>query len=164
MQGFTRLAMSAGLLSALLVATPGLAENSPLSPGKILRQRSNTTFTVKRQTGYCPKVVRLWTDSRPYEGGGELIVIADTLAIAGPARLVSSNEKVAQFKAPLKKAYISCVGRASSEEYSDYRFTFRQGHVYFRVQLPPDTPSTPSAIDRRGIIASRPYVRWAIAD
>ncbi|MBW4620580.1 MAG: hypothetical protein KME17_14650 [Cyanosarcina radialis HA8281-LM2] len=164
MQGFTRLAMSAGLLSALFAATPGLAENSPLSPGTILRQRSNTTFTVKRQTGYCPKVVRLWTAFRNYEGGGEFLVVADTLAIAGPARLVSANRKVAEFKAPLKKAYRSCVGRASSEEYSDYRFAFRHGHVYFRVQLPPDSPSTPSAIDRRGIIASRPYVRWSIAD
>jgi hypothetical protein len=36
--------------------------------------------------------------------------------------------------------------------------------VTFRVQLPPDTPSNPSVISDRNVVASRPMVRWAIAD
>jgi hypothetical protein len=164
MHRFTRIAMAGGLLSTLFVATPGLTVNSPLSPGTVLHQRPNTSLAVNRQAGYCPKTVRLWTASRYYEGGGENLVIADTLAIARPARLISSSKKFAEFKAPLKKAYVSCVGKANSGDYPYYRFRFDRGNVYFRVQLPKDTPSNPSEINRRGIISGRPYVRWAIAD
>ena len=152
-----------GLLSALFVATPALTQNQPTTP--VLPTSSpNTTFNVKRQTGSCPKTVRLWTSFRYYEGGGENTVIADTLAIAGRARLMSSGKKLVKYRAPLKKAYASCVGSATSKEYSDYMFRFKEGNVYFRVQLPPDTPSTPTAIAYRNVVSQRPYIRWQIAD
>jgi hypothetical protein len=93
------------------------------------------------------------------------MVIANTAAIAGPARLVSSNKKVAEFRASLQGAYASCVGqaRSSGDDYP-YMFRFGGGNVTFRVQLPPDTPSNPSVISDRNVVASRPMVRWAIAD
>ncbi len=163
MKNMARLTTILGLLSALMVATPGLAQSQP-ARAVLPSTQPNTTFTVGRHAGTCPKTVRLWTSSTYYEGGGELTVIADTLAIAGTAKLVSSSQKFAQYRAPLKKAYASCVGRASSQEYPQYRFRFQKGNVYFTVQLPPDNPSTPSVIMNRSILGSRPYVRWAIAD
>jgi hypothetical protein len=156
-------ARTLGLLSALLVATPAPTRSQPTTP-VVPRTSPNTTFNVKRQTGRCPKTVRLWTSFRYYEGGGENTVIADTLAIAGSARLMSSGEKLVKYEAPLKKTYASCVGSATSKEYPDYMFRFKEGKVYFRVQLPPDTPSTPTAISYQNVVSQRPYIRWQIAD
>ncbi|WP_264197030.1 hypothetical protein [Microseira wollei] len=43
-------------------------------------------------------------------------------------------------------------------------FRFGGGNVTFRVELPPDTPSNPSTISDRRVMANCPMVRWAIAD
>ncbi len=114
----------------------------------------------------CPRTVKLWTSSRQYDGGGEFVVIADTSAIAGPARLVRSNTKSAEFTAPLKSNFADCVGQAASREemLNGYSFRFQNRTVTFRVQLPPDTPSNPSGIAYKGVVSSRPAVKWQIAD
>jgi hypothetical protein len=103
---------------------------------------------------------------RYYEGGGEFTIIANTTAIAGPARLVRSTKKFAEFSAPLKRNFASCVGTAiSQKETLDlYSFRFQNGNVIFRVQLPKDTPSNPSEIMVRNVVSAQPAVRWAIAD
>ena len=163
MKNLARLTTTFGLFSALLTATPALTQNQPTKP-VLPNTPPNTTFNVQRQSGTCPKTVRLWSLSRWYEGGAENTVIADTLAIAGSARLVSSGKKVVEYTAPLKKNYASCVGQAISEELTPYKFRFGSGNVSFRVELPPDSPSTPSAFSTQTLVGGRPYVRWAIAD
>jgi hypothetical protein len=148
------------LLSTLSVATPALTQ-TPTIP----RTPPNTIFTVQSQSGTCPRSVGLWTSFRYYEGGAEHTVIANTTAIAGPARLVSSGKKFAHFRAPLQRAYGTCVGQAmSSTDDFPYRFVFNGGNVTFRVDLPPDTESNPSSITYHNVMSSRPMVRWAIAD
>lgn len=71
---------------------------------------------------------------------------------------------VVEYTAPLKKNYASCVGQAISEELTSYKFRFGSSNVSFRVELPPDSPSTPSAFSAQTLVGGRPYVRWAIAD
>ena len=162
----THLTATVGLSLILLGITPALTQNQPHSAPPVLpKTPPNLTFNVERQSGNCPKTVKLWAAWRYYEGGGEHTVIADTVPIAGTARIVSSNKKLVEYKAPLKKTYNSCVGQAKSpsQDYP-YRFQFRDGNVYFRVELPPDTPSTPSEITAQSVVVSRPYVRWAVAD
>jgi hypothetical protein len=123
----------------------------------------NTVLQVKRQSGICPATFGVWTASRQYEGGGEFTVIADTAAIAGLADLTSSAKKFVEYTAPLKRAYASCVGRGRDQDFA-YQVRFQNGNVVFRIQLPPDTPSNPSAFTTIAILTSRPYVKWQIAD
>ncbi len=163
MKNLARLTTTLGLFSVLLAATPALTQNQPTKP-VLPRTLPNTTFSVQRQSGSCPKTVSLWSSSRWYEGGAENTVIADTLAIAGPVRLVSSGKKLVEYTAPLQKNYASCVGQAISQELAPYKFRFGNGNVSFRVELPPDPPGLPSEISARSIVDSRPYVRWALAD
>ncbi|MCL1464771.1 hypothetical protein [Argonema galeatum] len=162
MKNLAQVTTTFGILSTLLVAAPAMTQNQP--PPTIPRASPNTTFTVTRQSGTCPRTVKLWTSFRYYEGGGENTVISDTAAIAGPARLVRSTKKLAEFTAPLKSNFASCVGQAVSAEDSNYSFRFGNRNVTFRVQLPPDTPSNPSLITYKNVVSSRPAVRWAIAD
>ncbi|HEY9872902.1 MAG TPA: hypothetical protein V6D12_05680 [Candidatus Obscuribacterales bacterium] len=157
-----RFATTLGILSALLVATAGLAQNKPTATPKLPSTKPNTTFNVQRQKGKCPLKVSLWTLSRNYEGGGELTAIADTLAIATSPRLASSGKSFVEYKARLKSAYASCVGRASSQQQPMYKFRFSDRNVYFRVDLT-GIPQ-PTAISYKNVVADRPYVRWAIAD
>ncbi len=69
-------------------------------------------------------------------------------------------------KAPLKTAYADCIATAIDESDGEhlYQFIFREGKVFFRVVLPPDTDANPSEFSAVSILGSRPYVRWAIAD
>jgi hypothetical protein len=151
-----------GLCLTLLVAGPTTAIAQRATPS-LPNTPPDTQLTVNAQSGTCPKTVGLWTSFRYYEGGGEHTVIADTLAVAGPAQLVTKGKKLAEYTAPLKAAYASCVGQASSQEYP-YRFQFSNGNISFRVELPADTPANPSEINVQSLVSSRPYVRWAIAD
>lgn len=162
MQSLSKFTAILGIFSTFLVAIPAMSQNSPPS---LPRTTPNTIFNVTRQSGRCPSTVRLWTSFRYYEGGGEHTVIADTTAIAGTPRLVRATKKLVEYRAPLQRSYTSCVGNARSASADfPYRFQFRGGNVIFRVELPPDTPSTPSEISYRGVVSSRPAVRWAIAD
>ncbi len=67
-----------------------------------------------------------------------------------------------EYQAPLKKAYVSCVGGANKDNL--YYVSLQKGKISFRVVLPKDTPSNPSGFSLRTIVDSRPYVRWQIAD
>jgi hypothetical protein len=154
--------VSCGALS-VLVATAVQAQQ-PLR--QLPKTPPNEQVTVQVRSGKCPKQVGLWTWFRYYEGGGELSVIADTAAIAAPAQFSSSTEQVVEYKARLKKTYASCVGQATTEEHPSYQMQFRQGNVYFRVDLREfnKNPSTPTEITYQNLLMGRPYVRWAIAD
>lgn len=162
MNALARFTAIFSVLPTLLVtvATTTVAQSSKV---ELLKTSPDTVLNVERQAGNCPESVGLWTAFRYYEGGGENTVIADTLAIAGRAKLVSYGRKFVEYTAPLKPAYASCVGKAKDENLN-YTFRFRNGNVLFRVELPPDTPANPSGFTARAILGSRPYVRWAIAD
>lgn len=161
MNALARFTAIFSVLSTLLVtATTTVAQSSKPELPKTL---PDTVLNVERQAGDCPKSVGLWTAFRYYEGGGENTVIADTLAIAGRAKLVSYGRKFVEYTAPLKPAYASCVGSARDENLN-YTFRFYNGNVLFRVELPPDTPANPSEFTARAILGSRPYLQWAIAD
>ncbi|MBD2185726.1 hypothetical protein [Aerosakkonema funiforme] len=164
MKNVAQITVTFGILSTILVAAPAMTQNQ--RPPSVPRTPPNTVFGVTRQSGNCPSNVKLWTSLRQYEGGGEFTVIADTVAIAGAARLVRSTKKLAEFTAPLKSNFASCVGQATSKEETEnlYSFQFRNRNVTFRVQLPPDTPSNPSEISYKNVVSSRPAIRWAIAD
>jgi hypothetical protein len=162
MKNLSQLTATFGILSTLVAATPALTQTA--TAPRLPRTQPNLTFNVQRQSGSCPRTVNLWHSTRYYEGGGEHTVIANTAAIAGTARLVTANKKYAEFRAPLQRAYASCVGVARSNEDYPYLFRFGGGNVTFRVQLPQETPSNPSIISDRAVMANRPMVRWAIAD
>ena len=166
MRKLWRFTTSLGILSALLASTPALTQNQRSSPPTLPRTAPDSTFNLTRRSGTCPQTVKLWTSVLQYEGGAEFVVIADTSAIAGPARLVRSNDKFAEFTAPLKSNFASCVGQAASREeiVSHYSFRFQNRTVTFRVQLPADTPSKPSGIAYKGVVSSRPAVKWQLAD
>ncbi len=162
MKHLSQLTGTFGILSTLVVATPALTQTA--AAPSLPSTRPNMTFNVQRQSGVCPRTVSLWHSTRYYEGGGEHTAIANTAAIAGAARLVGSNKKYAEFRAPLQRAYASCVGVARSNEDYPYLFRFGGGNVTFRVELAPDTSSTPTIVSDRRVMANRPMVRWAIAD
>lgn len=168
MNNLAKLSTTGGILSALLVATPALTQNQQPSP-RVPSTPPDLTLNVQRQKGTCPKTVGLWTLAQPYKdgGGADFTVIADTTAIADPAKLISSSKKFAEFRAPLKKNFASCVGRTTLKEgsqFREYSFRFQNKNVIFRVQLPPDTPSKPSGIAYKNVVSSRPAVRWQLAD
>lgn len=165
MNNLAKLSTTSGILSALLVATPALTQNQQPSP-KVPSTPPDLTLSVQKQKGTCPKTVGLWTLAQPYKdgGGADFTVIADTTAIADPAKLISSSRKFAEYSAPLKKNFASCVGRTTPKEGSEYSFRFQNKNVIFRVQLPPDTPSKPSGIVYKNVVSSRPAVRWQLAD
>ncbi len=165
MKTVTQFTTILSLFFCLLVLSPTatLAQSPKTS---LPKSPPNTVFKVKRQSGNCPKTVGLWTSFRYYEGGGENTVIADTSAIAQGAQIISSGDKLVDYKAPLKTAYADCIGTAIDESDGEhlYQFIFREGKVFFRVVLPPDTDANPSGFSVRSVLGSRPFVRWQIAD
>ncbi|GET43960.1 hypothetical protein [Microseira wollei] len=114
MKNLSLLTGTFAILSTLVVATPGLTQTA--AAPRLPSTQPNLTFDVQRQSGACPRTVSLWHSTRYYEGGGEHTAIANTAAIARAARLVGSNKKYAEFRAPLQRAYASCVGQARSNE------------------------------------------------
>ncbi|MFB2875916.1 hypothetical protein [Floridanema aerugineum] len=165
MSNLIRFTSSLGIFATLFMAIPGFTQ-SQSTPLAIPRTSPNESFKVIRTSGNCPQSVGIWTAMRQYEGGGEFSAIANTLAIAGPARLVRSNKKFAEFSAPLKSNFASCVGTATSQDetLNLYSFRLENGKVIFLVQLPKDTPTNPSEITIKNVISAQPAVRWAIAD
>jgi hypothetical protein len=161
MKSFTSLTLNLGILSVLLIATPGVTQNSaPTIPSG----RPNTTINVTRRSGNCPRNMRLWTNFRSYEGGGEHTVIADTSAIANAPRVTNSGAKFVEFTAPLKSEFASCVGEAISNEEPIYRFRFSNKNVIFRMDLSPLPSERLTKISYRGVVSSRPAIRWALSD
>ncbi len=160
-----RLLSLSGVFSLWLI-TSAIPLQAQTTKPALPKTPPNTTLAIARQKGTCPTQFRLWTSFRTYEGGGEHTVIVDTLAIAAPARLTASGTHFVEFQAPLQLKYQTCVGRTVDQEMAYYQIRFGQGKVYFRVDLTDinKNPSTPTQITSKGIVASRPYVRWAIAD
>jgi len=154
-----------GILLLLLAVTPAISQNLPAP--SVPRTPPDTTFNVRRQSGTCPRNIKLWTLIGKYAGNSVFTGIADTSASASSARLVKSDKKVAEFIAPLKSNFANCVGEAISEvvdERTFYTFRFQNKNVIFRVQLQPDTPGNPSAIIYKNVVSSRPAVRWVGVD
>ncbi|MEH2331831.1 hypothetical protein [Nostoc sp.] len=152
--------VSLGILTACAKDNIKAVTANGSSPSK-----PNVILDIKSQAGICPKTVGLWTISLVSEGGGEYTVVADTRPIANPARLVASSERFVEYEAILRESYASCIGSASSQEFRFYNFQFRNGKVYFRVDLPAivneSVNGTPDVgITYKELAASRPYVRW----
>lgn len=149
----------ASLLAAATVSHPISAQTTP---GRI--DEPNVKLNVQRTSGTCPQTVGLWWITLPYEGGAEHTVIADTKAFADSVKLVASNnQQFVEFVAPLRSNYASCVGQTRNQEYKFYTVQFKNKKAYFRVDLRKiNAPA--QEITYKTITASRPYVRWAIAD
>jgi hypothetical protein len=127
----------------------------------------NEVLKVTVKSGNCPKYLGIWLSLRSYEGGGEHTVIPDTFSVAGVAKLTSKGKKFVEYTAPLKSTYSNCVGTANIEKegvYKGYKGKFEKGNLIFRVEIPNDTPSSPTDFSKIAILANRPFVRWAIAD
>jgi hypothetical protein len=127
----------------------------------------NELLIVTAKTGNCPKSLGMWLSFRSYEGGGEHTVIPNTFPMAGVAKLTSKGKKFVEYTAPLKSNYVNCVGTANIEKegiYKGYKGKFEKGNLIFRLEIPNDTPSSPTDFSKIAILANRPFVRWAIAD
>ncbi len=127
----------------------------------------NEVLKVNAKSGNCPKSLGIWLTFRSYEGGGEHTIIADTFPIAGVAKLTSKGKKFVEYTAPLKSTYANCVGTANVEKegvHKGYKGKFEKGSLIFRVDIPNDTPSNPTDFSKIAILATRPFIRWAIAD
>ena len=128
----------------------------------------NLVLAIERQAGNCPKQVGMWVLSFGYIvddiGQSRTLVIADTLVFADAAELVSEQRTLAEYKAPLQKAYIDCVGKAiypvKSEPNSievHYRFELKDGMVKFTTQLD-EAKGIGFGFDDRKIFGLRPYL------
>ncbi|MCL1464773.1 hypothetical protein [Argonema galeatum] len=161
MKNLAKLIATLGILLLLLAVTPAMSQNLPAP--SVPSTPPDTTFNVIRQSGTCPRNIKLWTLIGKYAGNSVFTVIADTNTIASSARLVKSDKKLAEFIAPLKSNFADCVGEAISEDVDErtfYTFRFQNKNVIFRVQLQPDTPGNPSEIVYKNLVLSRPAVRW----
>jgi hypothetical protein len=153
--------MLCSLLAAGALAITAKAQSRP-APGPVAEP--NVKLNVQRSSGTCPQTVGLWWILLPYEGGAEHTVVADTRAFADTTKLVSSNnQQMVEFVAPLRSNYASCVGKTRQQEYTFYNVEFKNKQAYFRVDLRKiNAPA--QKITYKTVTASRPYVRWAIAD
>ena len=132
----------------------------------------NKTLNVVRQAGNCPKNVGFWIISFSYRDEAamsEQIVIADTLAIAGRAKLTTSRFRFVEYQAPLLPAYTSCVGQAASPRDPNsldagYTFRFQNRNVYFSIDLTNTPEGFGAGITEHKIIGLRPYALWQFID
>jgi hypothetical protein len=158
--------ISFGTILCPLVVAGTIASTAQAQPqsGTEPISAPHVTLNVQRSSGKCPQRIGLWWFVLPYEGGAEHTVVADTKEFADTTKLVSSNNKqFVEFVSPLRSNYASCVGRTSGQEYTFYNVEFKDKKAYFRVDLRKiDAPAR--LITYKNVVASRPYVRWAIAD
>ncbi|MDF5713405.1 MAG: hypothetical protein PUP93_05835 [Rhizonema sp. NSF051] len=159
MKTLTRFTTIIGLLSTMLVVTPSLAVPQPTLPNTA----PNKVLKIQRQSGYCPSTIGLWSSLRHYAGGEERTIIANTSPFADTVQLLTSTKMFVKYRAPLKKTYANCVGGGIDRQLR-YGVRFQKGYLSFRLSLPKDTSSKPSAISETQIVSDRPYVRWAITD
>lgn len=136
------------------------AQTDPFAQAQI---KPNYQFNVQRQAGNCPKTAGLWMFWMGFEGGSDRTVVADTQAIASaPAKLIVSQPKRLEYEAPLRKEYASCVGQAKSDNHRAYDFQFRNGKVYFRLDM--SWADAYTQILYKGVSASRPYIHWRVTE
>ncbi|MBW4491159.1 MAG: hypothetical protein KME12_25660 [Trichocoleus desertorum ATA4-8-CV12] len=153
------IALSIGVLGLLAACTKGLGEIKTVVQGQLeTSEQQHILVPVKHQAGECPETIKIWTLYLPIEGGVEHTAVPNIRPIAGAARLLSSDKQVVEYEAPLSQRYSSCIGDANSQEPSVYNFQFRNGKVYFRLDL--NAVTIPTEITYRGIGGLRPYVRW----
>jgi hypothetical protein len=167
-QKLAKFSSAVGLLTALIAAcgtsvTPQASTNAQSDPFVKTQVQPNFQFNVQRQAGTCPQTVGLWEFMLGFEGGADHTVVPDTQAIASaPAKLVKSEKKRAEYEAPLRKEYATCVGQANSQQLSAYNFQFRNGKVYFRLDVSRDDGYR--EILYQGVSANRPYIHWRAAE
>jgi hypothetical protein len=164
MKYLAQLAILAGILSPFVVAgTIYNQAQAQSQPAQRAISAPNVKLPVQRSAGTCPETVGLWWFLLPYEGGAEHTVVADTRAFADTVKLVSSTKQFVEFASPLRSNYASCVGKTTAKEYTFYNLEFKNKQAFFRVDLRKINASD-RLITYKTTVASRPYVRWAIAD
>ncbi|MBE9229478.1 hypothetical protein IQ264_29150 [Phormidium sp. LEGE 05292] len=165
MKKLTSSTLILGILSVFMTATPGVTQkNSQTGVPTIPSNRPNVTINVNKRAGNCPSNMQIWTSFRSYEGGGEHTVIADISNIANGARVTNSGAKFVEFSAPLKSEFASCVAEATSDEEPVYKFRFSNKNVIFRMDLSSLPSGALTRISYKGVVSSRPAIKWAIAD
>lgn len=150
----------AGVLVTGIVSNWAEAQNTT-PPGPL--SQPNVRLTVDRQSGSCPPSVGLWWFVMPYEGGAEHTVALDTRAFADTTKRIAATKQTVDFVAPLRGNYTSCVGQTRGGTFPWYRVQFKNKQAYFQVDLK-KTTAPYTAISYSTVAASRPFVRWAIAD
>ncbi len=164
MKNLVQLAIFGGILSPLVVAgTIAATAQVQSQPASEPISAPNVKLNVQRSSGTCPQTIGLWWFVLPYEGGAEHTVVADTREFADTSKLVSSNKQFVEFVSPLRSNYASCVGKTRGQEHPFYNVEFKHKKAYFRVDLRKINAPV-SLITYKTVAASRPYVRWAIAD
>ncbi|MEA5623680.1 hypothetical protein [Nostoc sp. UHCC 0251] len=155
---------SFGTLLCSLVVAGTIAATAQAQPQSGAISAPNVILNVQPSSGTCPQTIGLWWFVLPYEGGAEHTVVADTREFADETKLPSSNNKqFVEFVSTLRSNYASCVGKTSEQGYTFYNVEFKNKKAYFRVDLRKiDAPDR--LITYKSVVASRPYVRWAIAD
>lgn len=135
----------------------------PSPPSAVPNFEPNMILNVNAESGTCPETVGLYSFGLGYEGGAEHIAIPDTLTIAHSPKVVSESEQSVKYEAQLSDRYSDCVGQAVSETPAAYTFDFREGKVFFTVDVA--SLNLPYAqITSSELLAMRPYIRWAVAD
>ncbi|MCL1474487.1 hypothetical protein [Argonema antarcticum] len=132
----------------------------------------NKVLNIVRQSGNCPQNVGLWIISFGYRDEAamsEQIVIADTLAFAGRAKLATSRFRFVEYQAPLQQAYADCVGQAISPTQPNsldarYKFRFQNRNVYFSIDLTNTPEGFGAGIVEHKIVGLRPYALWQFID
>lgn len=151
--------LSGVLLTGTISNWVGAQNATP--PGPL--SQPNVKLSVERQSGNCPQSVGLWWFVLPYEGGAEHTVALDTRAFADSSKQVSATKQTVEFVAPLRANYVSCVGQTRGSSFPWYRVQFKNKQAYFQVDLK-KTNAPYTAVAYSTVAASRPFVRWAIAD
>ncbi|MBD2491567.1 hypothetical protein [Aulosira sp. FACHB-615] len=163
MNKLAKLTIFAGILCPLITAG-AIASTAQAKPSQSPLAEPNVQLKVQRTSGTCPQTVGLWWLILPYEGGAEHTVIAETRDFADTTQLVASNNKLfVEFVSPLRSNYANCIGQTQSQEYPFYNVRFKNKKAYFRVDLR-NINAPGQLITYKTVAASRPYVRWAIAD
>ena len=132
----------------------------------------NKILNVVRRAGNCPKNIGFWSISFGYINEiaiGEEIVIADTLPIAGSAKLASERFRFVEYQSPLQPTYATCVGEASSAIKPNslearYKFRFQDRKVYFSVDITNIPEGFGGGITEHKVVAQRPFVVLGFAD
>jgi hypothetical protein len=150
----------------ILAAVVGVALGSsmavaqPRPPGPLSQPTVN--IAVDRKSGTCPASIGLWWIVLPYEGGSEHTVVLDSRAFSDSTKQVAATRQTVDFVMPLRSNYASCVGQTRNQ-FPWYTVQFRNKQAYFRVDLK-QTQAAYTQINQSTVAASRPFVRWAIAD
>ncbi|MBD2185724.1 hypothetical protein [Aerosakkonema funiforme] len=160
-----KLAKILGIILFLLVSISSLHTQAQ----SITEVRSNPTpnkvLNVISQAGNCPKNVGIWIISFAYMQeiyNIENIVIADTLPIAGPAKVATKRFRFVEYQAPLRSPYTSCVGQANfttdpNSLDASYKFRFQNRNVYFTIDITNIPDGFGAGIKEEKILGLRPY-------